>query len=94
MPGSSSPPTLIEKKNLLWVFSDNFFFKIDCAEAATGGLLLEKLFLEISQNSQENTCVRVSFLKKLPRHFLIKLPLASVYVIPPGKRMSVILWKS
>ena len=88
MPGSSSPPTFIEKKNLLWVFSDNF------AEAATGGLLLEKLFLEISQNSQENTCVRVSFLKKLPRHFLIKLPLASVYVIPPGKRMSVILWKS
>ena len=26
---------------------------------------LEKLFLEISQNSQENTCARVSFLIKL-----------------------------
>ena len=27
------------------------------AEAATGGVLQEKVFLEISQNSQENTCV-------------------------------------
>ena len=26
---------------------------------------VKKLFLEISQNSQENTCARVSFLKKL-----------------------------
>ena len=30
-------------------------------EAATGGVLLKKLFLEISKNSQENTCARVSF---------------------------------
>ena len=29
-------------------------------EAATRGVLLEKVLLEISQNSQENTCVRVS----------------------------------
>ena len=35
------------------------------AEAATAGVLLKKVFLEISQNSQENTCVRVSFLIKL-----------------------------
>ena len=28
-------------------------------EAATGGV--KKVFLEISQNSQENTCARVSF---------------------------------
>ena len=27
------------------------------AEAATGGVLQGKVFLEISQNSQENTCV-------------------------------------
>ena len=33
-------------------------------EVATG-VLLEKLFLEISQNPQENTCVRVFFLIKL-----------------------------
>ena len=33
------------------------------SEAATGGVLLEKL-LEISQNSQENTCASVSFFNK------------------------------
>ena len=32
------------------------------AEAATGGVLEETMFLEISQNAQENTCVRVSIL--------------------------------
>ena len=31
-------------------------------EAATGGVLQEKVFLEILQNSPENTCARVSFL--------------------------------
>ena len=30
-------------------------------EAATTGVLCKKVFLEISQNSQENTCARVSF---------------------------------
>ena len=34
-------------------------------EAATGDVLSEKVFLEISQNSQGNTCARVSFLIKL-----------------------------
>ena len=33
-------------------------------KAATGGVLKEKVLLEISQNSQENTCARVSLLKK------------------------------
>ena len=32
------------------------------AEAATGGVLWEKLFLEILQNLQENTFAKVSFL--------------------------------
>ena len=32
------------------------------SETATGGVLYEKVFLEISQNSQESTCGRVSFL--------------------------------
>ena len=36
-----------------------FFFR------SVGGVLLKKVFLEISQNSQENTCARVSFLIKL-----------------------------
>ena len=30
-------------------------------EAAIGGVLYKKVFLEISQNSQENNCARVSF---------------------------------
>ena len=30
-------------------------------EAATRGVLYEKVFLEISQNWQENTCARASF---------------------------------
>ena len=30
-------------------------------EATTRGVLCKKAFLEISQNSQENTCVRASF---------------------------------
>ena len=34
------------------------------AEAATD-VLWEKVFLEISQKSQENTCARISFLIKL-----------------------------
>ena len=34
-------------------------------EAATGGVLWKMLFLEISQNSQENTCARDSFLIEL-----------------------------
>ena len=32
----------------------------DVSEAATGDVLWEKVFLEISQNSQENTCTRAS----------------------------------
>ena len=35
------------------------------SEEATGGVLLEKVFLEISQNSQEYICGKVSFLIRL-----------------------------
>ena len=35
------------------------------SETATGGILLEKVLLEISQNSQENACGKVSFSIKL-----------------------------
>ena len=34
-------------------------------EAATTGVLWKKVFLEISQNSQEKTCARASFLNKV-----------------------------
>ena len=44
------------------------------AEAATGGVLWKKVFLKISQNSQENPCARVSFLiKNFKKLFNIKL---------------------
>ena len=36
----------------------NVLFRL---EAATRGVLCKKVFLEISQNSQENICARVSF---------------------------------
>ena len=39
-----------------------FFYSI---EAAIRGVLCKKVFLKISQNSQENTCAKVSFLIKL-----------------------------
>ena len=41
--------------------------EIEHSEAATRGVLCKKVFLEFSQNSQENenTCARVSFLIKL-----------------------------
>ena len=40
-------------------------FKICFSKAATRGALWKKVLLEILQNSQENTCARVSFLIKL-----------------------------
>ena len=53
-------------------------------EAATGGVLYEKVFLETWQNSQENTCARVSFCNKIAdlntfgRLLLIKLTIFTV----------------
>ena len=40
-------------------------FLLQHTEAATGGVLWQKVFLEISQNSQESPCARVSFIIKL-----------------------------
>ena len=37
----------------------------DTTEAVAQRCSVEKVLLEVSQNSQENTCARVSFLKKL-----------------------------
>ena len=34
-------------------------------EAGTGGVLLKKVFWKITRNSQENTCVGVTFLMNL-----------------------------
>ena len=38
-----------------------YFFCYGSTKAATGGVLQEKMLLEISQNSQENTCASASF---------------------------------
>ena len=43
----------------------NEFHVFITGEAATRGVLCKKVILEISQNSQENTFARVSFLIKL-----------------------------
>ena len=51
-------------------------------EVATGGVLKEKMLLEISQNSHGNTCARVSFLIKLQVwvcNFIMKETLAQVF---------------
>ena len=43
-------------------------------EAANRDVLLKQVLLEISQNSQENTCARVSFLIRLQVTLLKKRP--------------------
>ena len=42
-----------------------FPIEVPISEAATGGVLKDKVFLKFLQNSQENTCARVSFLTML-----------------------------
>ena len=42
-------------------------------EAATVGVLWKKVFLEISQSSQENICARVSFLIKFQASSFAKI---------------------
>ena len=56
----------------MWNFQDtlqtrkrSFIGGFSVLEAATRGVLQKKVFLEISQNLQENTCAKVSFLIKL-----------------------------
>ena len=55
--------------------NSRIFEKI-ASEAATRGVLKEKVFLENSQNSQESTCARVSFLIKI---FIKKETLAQLF---------------
>ena len=59
---------IIYHKFYTFIDHSNFLFQ----EAATAGVLWKKVFLEISQNSQENTCGRVSFLITLPETLLRK----------------------
>ena len=48
-------------------------------EAVVKSCSVKKVFLDISQNSQENTCVRLSFLIKLQANFIKKETLAQVF---------------
>ena len=55
--------------NRNWLLQPRFLFDKYMAylktEAVVRGCSVKKLFLEISQNSQEDTCARVSFLINL-----------------------------
>ena len=48
-----------------FIFNVIGFTIFHLSEVATGGVMLEKAFLEIWHNSQENTRGKVSFLKNL-----------------------------
>ena len=51
-----------------------------CTETVVWRCSVKKVFLEISQNSQENTCARVSFLIKFQAgNFIKKETLAQVF---------------
>ena len=49
---------------MIYISFKNLLTKEWPAEVATGGVLWKKVFLEVSQNSQENTCVRVVIKKE------------------------------
>ena len=60
-----------------WFF---VLFYLSCSEAVVQRCSVRKVFLEISPNSQENTCARVSFSIKLrPATLLKKETLAQVF---------------
>ena len=56
---------LLNTTRVLVVQQENLYQENPCIEAAARRCSVKKVFLEISQNSQENTCARVSFLIKL-----------------------------
>ena len=60
---ASITKTASKKREILIRFIK--IISLEDAEAATRGVLFKEVFLEMSQNSQENTCTRVSFLIKL-----------------------------
>ena len=75
--------TKVNKYSSCYLFlslSGRWFILIKHTESATGGVPYEKVFLEISQNSLENTCARDSFLIKMQAwNFIKKGSLAQVF---------------
>ena len=62
--------------------SGRYTFFMNSTEAVAQRCSVKKLFLEISQNSYQNTCVRISFLIKLQAstcNFIKKESLAQVF---------------
>ena len=58
---------LVLTEHLRWLLLKCFILTVRevLTEAATGGALYKKVFLKVSQDSQENTSARASFLIKL-----------------------------
>ena len=61
------------------IYSKLFEMYKGTAEAVTGGVLWENVYLDISQNSHGNNCVRVSFLIKLCCNFIEKETLTQLF---------------
>ena len=57
------------------------------SEAVVQRFSVEKVFLEISQNSQENTCARVSFLTKLQ----VAAPVIFIFYFAPAKVLNTLI---
>ena len=55
---------------------------------------VKKMFLEIPQNSQENTCARVSFLIKLPATSLKRRPLHKYFPVNFAKILGTPFYKT
>ena len=64
----------------------NLKFKIDLRRSSHQQVFYKNVFLKISQNSEENTCVRASFLKTLQSsvcNFIKKDTLTQVFSCEP-----------
>ena len=65
------------------------------AEVATRGVLIKKVFLEISQNSQENTCSRVrNFTQFTGKHLFQSLFFNKVAGLSKNTFFTEHLWKT
>ena len=75
----------LKKKN--WKRRENIYRLINfyIGAEATGAVLQENVFLEISQNSLENTCTRASFSSKVAG--LRWLPLKGDFFQPLGDQI-------
>ena len=69
------------RKQIVTIQDVNIMWNMVSSEATTRGVLGKKVFLEISQNSQETTCARVYFLIKLLAacNFIKRKTLAQVF---------------